>query len=214
MSHETKNTPVDLSRRRLAKGGLAAPIVLATLASKNALAAPYHCTISGQLSGNVSPRGDAGESCDLGPSVSELTDVNSTAWGTVNKTALFKDIFNGSHSDVYYVGSGGRLRSKTTASGAHAASLFEVMTITLTNSSNPPPDLVLGRAAIAAYVGWALAAPNYPLSDQDIKTMFDHAIQPVDYPYPSSLGTVNLSRDEVVQYFSFLSGGPAPIFVP
>jgi hypothetical protein len=57
-------------RRRIAKGGLAAPVVLASLVSKPVLAdfnilgggpPPYNCTISGQLSGNTSSHGV--ESC-------------------------------------------------------------------------------------------------------------------------------------------------------
>lgn len=50
---------VDEQRRRLAKGGLVAPIVLGTLLSRPVLgAAPYNCTISGQISGNVSSHGE------------------------------------------------------------------------------------------------------------------------------------------------------------
>lgn len=54
------NTPevrsqVDERRRRFTKGGLAGPIVFGTLLSRPVLgAAPHNCTISGQLSGNVS----------------------------------------------------------------------------------------------------------------------------------------------------------------
>ena len=46
-------------RRRFTKGGLAAPVVLATLASKPVLGASfsYHCTVSGKLSGNTSSHG-------------------------------------------------------------------------------------------------------------------------------------------------------------
>lgn len=45
----------DPLRRRLIKGGFAAPVVLTTLASKPVLgAATHNCTISGQLSGNIS----------------------------------------------------------------------------------------------------------------------------------------------------------------
>jgi hypothetical protein len=58
-------------RRRLAKGALAAPVVLASLASKPVLAdfnlgVPWLCTLSGQLSGNMS--GHETESCDGGTS--------------------------------------------------------------------------------------------------------------------------------------------------
>ena len=49
---------VNEQRRRLTRGGLAAPVVLGTLLSRPVLgAAPYNCTISGQLSGNVSSHG-------------------------------------------------------------------------------------------------------------------------------------------------------------
>ena len=51
----------DLLRRRLARGGLAGTVVLGSLLSKPVLGAPgfnvpQHCTISGQMSGNMSPR--------------------------------------------------------------------------------------------------------------------------------------------------------------
>ena len=49
---------VNEQRRRLTRGGLAAPVVLGTLLSRPVLgAAPYNCTISGQMSGNVSSHG-------------------------------------------------------------------------------------------------------------------------------------------------------------
>lgn len=58
---------VDEQRRRLTKGGLAAPIVLGTLLSRPVLgAAPYNCTISGQLSGNVSSHGTPVDCSTLG----------------------------------------------------------------------------------------------------------------------------------------------------
>lgn len=46
---------IDAQRRRFAKGGLAAPVVIGSLLSRPVLgAAPHNCTISGQISGNVS----------------------------------------------------------------------------------------------------------------------------------------------------------------
>jgi len=60
---------VDEKRRRLAKGGLAAPIVLGTLLSRPVLgAAPHNCTISGQISGNVSSPGTPVDCGTLGAS--------------------------------------------------------------------------------------------------------------------------------------------------
>ena len=54
-----KETPsVDANRRRLTKAGLAAPAVMGILASRQVLgAAPYQCTVSGQISGNLSVPG-------------------------------------------------------------------------------------------------------------------------------------------------------------
>lgn len=48
---EQVNNP---SRRRLAKGAIAGPAVLATITSKHALGATYACTVSGHDSGNMS----------------------------------------------------------------------------------------------------------------------------------------------------------------
>jgi hypothetical protein len=62
--HEKRGgmSPVNESRRRLTKAGLAVPAVLGTLASRPVLAAvPWKCTISGQVSGNMS--GHAMETC-------------------------------------------------------------------------------------------------------------------------------------------------------
>lgn len=66
---QTTQPPINAARRRLTQAGLAAPVVLATLASKNALAtAPYNCTISGQLSGNTSTHGNTVNCNTLGHS--------------------------------------------------------------------------------------------------------------------------------------------------
>lgn len=60
----------DPLRRKLVKGGVATPVVLATLASKPVLAVSWNCTISGQLSGNVSSHGE--DCTNVGDSASGL----------------------------------------------------------------------------------------------------------------------------------------------
>lgn len=62
----------DPLRRRLTTGGLAIPVVLATLASKPVLGGgvAHHCTCSGKLSGNASSHGVA-EDCKTGKSPDE-----------------------------------------------------------------------------------------------------------------------------------------------
>jgi len=209
---ETEKKPIDLSRRRLAKTGFAAPIVLATLVSKNALANPvYRCTISGQLSNNYSPvptdgtNRDSSTSCDLGSDVAELK--NGIGWGSVNKDALFVAAFNGANSNVYFVLANKLVSS--TASGSAQATLDQVLKLAA-DGTNPPPYLALGRAAITAYVAWQKHGADYPLTLQQITDMFDHGVRNINYPFSSSRGTVNLSRTEIVQYFRFLIGGEAP----
>lgn len=212
MNNEIEKKSVDLSRRRLTKSGLAAPIVLATLASKNALASPaYRCTISGQLSGNTSAPHDPNASCDLGPSVSDLR--TNSGWGSVNKDAAFSTVFT--INQYYSKNSNGLLRK---AGGASVASLNDVMTIDqwVTNN-NRPHDVPLARVAIAAYVGFIAQGANYPLTLLQIQQMFDYAFRSVDYPYPGPSSTptkANLNRQEVFDYFTFLTGGAQPTITP
>lgn len=61
----TDNT-VDLSRRRLAKAGLIAAPILSTLHGKPAMAtyAKNNCTVSGNLSGNMSDNANNDDPCD------------------------------------------------------------------------------------------------------------------------------------------------------
>ena len=57
---------VSASRRQFAKAGAAAPVVLGSLLSKPALGAGYTCTISGQMSGNISSHPTANTCSELG----------------------------------------------------------------------------------------------------------------------------------------------------
>lgn len=72
--------PVNEARRKLTRAGLAIPAVLGTLASKPVLAnVPWKCTISGQVSGNVS--GHEQETCTSQGQgrATLLTDYQGTA---------------------------------------------------------------------------------------------------------------------------------------
>lgn len=209
MNNETENKPIDISRRRLTKGGLAAPIVLATLASKNALANPaYRCTISGKLSGGSTH--STTDTCDLGSSVSDLRD--DSGWGSVvTKTDAFRSIF----TDRYWKDSGGNLRNKPAKPPTPGPGVFpipatfeDVITIDTVNSTNPPHDVELGRLAIAVYVGYSAAgAGDYPLTLDQIKGMFDSAFNNTAYSYPDAINPkTSLTRDQVVSYFKFLTG--------
>jgi hypothetical protein len=202
MNNETENKPVDLNRRRLAKTGLATPIVLATLASKNALANPaYRCTISGQLSNNFSPAGHGSETdtCSFSTTPTSLAPQNSN-WGSANKNRNFKGFFSLSNSNVY-----GKLNNSLVARstlGASDATLNDVITKTPSTTS-PPANPELGQWCIAALVSRNIYGTDYPLTNQQIKEMFDATINGGNYIYKTN---VYLNASDVINYLKFLSG--------
>ncbi|MFP5398922.1 MAG: hypothetical protein ACLGIT_11385 [Gammaproteobacteria bacterium] len=71
------DTP-DLGRRRFTRAGTAVPVVLGALSSKPVLGASLtHCTVSGQVSGNLSRQGLA-EDCVVGLSRGDW--LSASAW--------------------------------------------------------------------------------------------------------------------------------------
>lgn len=67
-------------RRKLTKTGLVAPVLLASLVSKPVLgAAPHNCTISGQISGNVSTHAQ-GDCTQLGKAPSHYASLATGQW--------------------------------------------------------------------------------------------------------------------------------------
>ena len=209
MSADIEKKPVDLGRRRLTQGGLAGSVLLASFISKNALAAPYQCTMSGLLSNNLSPKGPlTSQSCDLGPGADDLVGEGANWWG-VGKDLPFSDVFD----DVYHKVTTGEGDLATTvlvaaSLGGTKATLGDV--ISLGGGSPPPPNLELGRAAIAAYVGWSKEGANYPLTDLQIRRMFNDTVLGGEHHFSTSLGTVKLNAAEVLAYFNYLTGGPNP----
>lgn len=75
---QTTEQMVDKSRRSFAKAGVIAPVIM-TLNSKVALGTgnggvPYHCTVSGKLSGNHSSHPDWSEPCPTGCKAKDWKD--------------------------------------------------------------------------------------------------------------------------------------------
>jgi len=171
---------VDQRRRMLAKGGLVAPIVLGTLMSRPVLgAAPYHCTISGKLSGNVSPRPGANTPCkDLGRSPGfwgNQGGAHAQAWAPILQTALFSSVF----ADAY-----------------PGLTLHQVVQNTGNGINNP----MLGRAAVASYLN-AYHMLNYPLTQIQIVTMFNAVYNGGTYQVSP---TVFWNAEDVKNYFHSL----------
>lgn len=107
MTQETTDKNVDQTRRRLTQGGLATPVVLASLLSKDALATnvAYRCSVSGKLSNNTSAKGPnkskTDADCKLGKSQSDYIGQCSTTWSL--KNTKLKDL--GLANKYFYNGS-------------------------------------------------------------------------------------------------------------
>lgn len=196
MHNKTTNEPIDLSRRRLAKTGLAAPIVLATLASKNALAAPYSCTVSGKLSGGSTHT--AAPSCKLGQSAATL------AGGLTNDTTTFLSAFG---LDLYYYKGGTTPKiGNSTVPGSSPATLYQILTV----SSEPniltrkPTDLPFAKMAVMLYLNAPVSGDIYPLTKAQVVAMFTAAIQGNNYTGSTSMGSFTWTPAQVKSYFSEL----------
>lgn len=187
----------DPTRRRLAQAGLAAPVVLATLASKNALAAtPYNCTVSGMLSGNTSSHGAPVPCTSLGVSpgcwksphvCGTVSSYNDTRWPSPYKpTTPFTTAFS-SYPTGY--------NTKTMLDALRAGG---------------GGNIAFARAAIASLLNSLKFAPNYPLSPQQVKALFNATCNggtiTLSTVFPGITGTTAWSMDDVKRYFESLYG--------
>jgi len=219
MINETPREPVNINRRRLAKGGLAAPIVLATLASKHALADPlYACTVSGKLSNNTSPHGPnpggVTSTCDTGNTAAEWGAISSgTQW-----PSQLQDI-NGnvkSFNEVFGV----NLFFSDTNTPKTPARLDQVCKRTNLYKSNKNPwtvdrpRLIFAAEAAALLANFYQSAhpQNFPVdgsnSPEMIKAMFvaANSSDSVFYTYTKNTSNAKLLRDELIAYFQCLNG--------
>ncbi len=171
-------------RRRLAKGGLAAPIVLASLVSKPVLAlpgnpapAPYTCTISGQLSGNTSSHEVA--SCNtLGQGQSEwlanpYTDTNpATLSGFGVPDYFFFDGTNLSTSSSYPVATIHQILSLPAPTGLESAKKAVVLLLNAKNNTDPTIYPLTESQAQRLFIA---AATNTSFIDTDPDVNWDPA---------------------------------------
>lgn len=184
---ETPETqpPADASRRRLAKAGLAAPIVLASLASKRALASvPYNCTVSGQLSGNTSSHGAAVPCNSLGRSPAYWIS-NTGAWPSAySPNAKFGTVFS------------------SYPSGYQNKKLIEALQASGNFSQN------FASVAVATLLSSAQFGTSFPLSPNQVKSMFNATINGgqilLASIFPGVNSGVTWNSSQVMAYFQSL----------
>lgn len=162
----------DALRRRLTKGALALPVVLATLASKPVLgAAPYNCTISGALSGNTSTHGQEVPCSSLGLSPGYWKNHRSD-WRTVNPDAAFKTVF----ADAYWWISQNTNAVELCPAQYQNCKPDPTLMQVLTSTAGMRPNLnypALARAAVASLLNAYKFAPDYPLTPNRVVAMFN-----------------------------------------
>lgn len=197
-------SPVDETRRRLAKAGLAAPAVLGVLASRPVLgAAPHHCTPSGHISGFASPPPGGATPCStLGHGPGHYASgtgtwpdgavPNSYFMNNNTKPRLFKNApaglgkFHGVpalFADAYQ-------RRRTSNNKTEDATVWDVLAGQPINSNNGlplagwvleaksgfDPDITLGAEAVAAVMNAIAFAPNFPVTPQQAVEMFNKVV--------------------------------------
>ena len=168
------SSPANPMRRRLAKGGLAAPVVLASLASKNALAgAPYKCTVSGKMSGNYSPGATGHNSSVVCSSLGNSCATWAGACKNDPKTFVncgFPDNYNGKIS-----GSKCYLGDKQQTSGwQKPATCYHVLSHSGTVGS--PLNPLLAKQALCAYLNAGLLGAEYPVTGAECVTIYKTAV--------------------------------------
>jgi hypothetical protein len=195
----TQSEPVNTSRRKLTAAALAGPVVLGSLASKQALGAvPYHCTVSGQVSNTDSVRPNDSTSCaNLGLSPGcwkKSQSPNIPVWTTVTRTMTFNSVFG-----VDF----------------HGATLIQVLCAQGYGASpNPIPhgaaNADLARAGVAsilnAYKVGALSShDNYPVTVSEIINLVYSILKNgIDLISQATAGRV-----ATVGYLASLYGGTA-----
>lgn len=188
LKEQSPRLPVDATRRRLSQASLVAPVVLATLASKSALgAAPYNCTISGKLSGNLSSHGKP-VSCKIGKSHGFWKNIKAHSGDWAYAAIGPQDLFTKVGFFNQY------------PNGDTSKTMLEVLK--LGGGAGTPPYEALGREAVCAYLNAFRFAPDFPLTGTQVVSMFNAAISPSGY-IPVA-GALPWDPEDVKDYFESL----------
>lgn len=168
---------IDVSRRRFTRVGAAAPVVLGSLVSGPVLATtptqprpPYHCTVSGKLSGNNSPtRTDRLYDCKkLGRGPKWWKNRPGTfPTGCTSTTQV--NGYKGFSSRCWRNSSGTVVCMSSCPTGGRAATMMELL------SSTGSGDVAFMRDAAAALLSadYTALKPYYPLDAELAVKLFN-----------------------------------------
>ena len=214
------------SRRRLARLGVAAPVVLGSLTSRPVLGSTstYWCTISGKLSGNLSNHENSLNCKTLGRSPGYWKNKTWPS-GFSNGTMCDNDCrFSGSYvAGTFFNGYSADGRTLAAAfkrkaadgvckivdateadfgSISRKATMLQVLETG--GGLNDTAIAALGRATVASLLNAVMFAGTYPLTRGQIIDMFNATYMGGLYSIPNS--TVKWNRDQVKGYFESLYG--------
>ena len=214
---ESRPETVHASRRRFTRAGLSASVVLGSLASKPVLgAAPYHCTVSGQTSGNMSPRPGDSDPCAVGNS---LTFWKDGAWPTnftkgtlpddscefpASASLLRGTPFNGFTDssatliNTFYnkVNDKNKCKVQREEPTSNPSTMLQVL-----HTTNTGDRFVLGRATVVSLLNSYQFMPNYAVTPTTVIAMFNATVNGGEYQVNS---TVKWNRAQVTAYLQSL----------
>lgn len=213
---------VSASRRQFAKAGAAAPVVLGTLLSKPALATqPYNCTISGQMSGNTSPRPGKVDCKTIGKSPGYWKNTSSWPVGTVKGNLPTASCSFGGNKGTVFGGftSGGatladafRYRSESSACtvygyrdpvfGSCSSKATMLQVLNTPGGLNDTMIYALGRSLVATILNALSIGPDYPISVSQAIKMFNAVCASGGLYQVNS--TVSWTDAQVMAYFQSL----------
>ncbi len=202
MNDQTSNSKSEqpnVMRRRLTKGGLATPVVLASLASKPVLAdfnlgVPWNCTLSGQLSGNMS--GHENETCTQGSTnIAGLqADYPDPGQGASTIKALLTPELT--EDLIFYIGSSDTL---TLDSQHPAATINQVLT---KNTSDPETSYAQMALVILLNARVHSDTHLYPLTKSQAINLYVAACKQQNFVDTNP--NINWSYEQVKAYLDLL----------
>ncbi len=183
MKDQQDSLGVDLNRRRLTKASLATPAVLGFLTSRTVLGqdVPWNCTISGQVSGNVSTH-EIGDCEGFGQSQDALATQYKSGSDSLNKDTLISQQFP-NLSDYLYKDPP-TISFTVTSHGA--ASIYDILTANNIGSGSELNYVQKALVLLLNSAGFG-EVMSYPLRQDQAELIFKAAAQRTGlsdrYPY-------------------------------